>query len=166
MTDRFGVVTTAAVLFAAMVVQTTVLGRVNIGGIAPDVTMLVLILLALRVRPEGLLVAAFSTGLVLDAVGSNPLGLRALVLTVVAFAATRTTDRADYSPLAVAVWAGVLSLAGVVLLVLVGSLVSQLSLEIGEAIRRIMLVPLFNFGLALAAWPIVSRLLEPVRRLV
>lgn len=166
MTGRFGVLTVAAVLFAAIVIQTTLFGRINLGGISPDLAMLVIVLLALRVRPESLLFSAFVTGMVLDALGSNPLGLRALVLTVVAFAATRTTDRADFSPLAAAVWVGILTLGGVVLLIVLGSLVSQLSLEPGEAMRRIMLVPILNFALAVAAWPMISRLLEPARRMV
>lgn len=154
----------ALLLLAAVVVQTTVFGRLNIGGVAPDVVMLVVILLPLRLRPETSLLLGFGVGLTMDALGSGALGLRAFTLTVVAFIAIRTKERADYSPLAAAVWVGVLSLVGVVLLVLVGSLVSQLPLGGGEALRRILLVPLLTFGVALLAWPVLARMIEPVRR--
>jgi rod shape-determining protein MreD len=126
--------------------------------------MLVVILLPLRLRAETSLLLAFTGGLALDALGSGALGLRAFTLTVVAFVAIRTRERADYSPLAAAVWVLILTLVGVVLLVVVGTLVSQLPLGGGEALRRILLVPLLTFLVALAAWPVLARLIEPVRR--
>lgn len=154
----------ALLLVGAIVMQTTVFGRINVGGIAPDLVMLVVILLPLRLRPETSLLLAFTAGLVLDALGAAALGLRALTLTVVAYIAIRTRDRADYSPLAAAVWVLVLTLVGVLLLITVGTLVSQLPFGGGEALRRILLVPLLTFVVALAAWPVLARLIEPVRR--
>jgi rod shape-determining protein MreD len=154
----------ALLLVGAIVMQTTVFGRINVGGIAPDLVMLVVILLPLRLRPETSLLLAFTAGLVLDALGAAALGLRALTLTVVAYIAIRTRDRADYSPLAAAVWVLILTLVGVLLLITVGTLVSQLPFGGGEALRRILLVPLLTFVVALAAWPVLARLIEPVRR--
>ena len=154
----------AALLIGAIVLETTVFGRLNIGGVAPDVVMLVVILLPFRLRSEATLLLAFTTGLALDAMGSSALGLRAFTLTVVAYAAIRTRERADYSPLAAAVWILILTFAGVVLLWLVGTLTAQLRFEGGEALRQILLVPLFTFVVALAIWPILGRLIEPVRR--
>jgi rod shape-determining protein MreD len=157
-------VAVALLLLGSVVIQTTVFGRINVGGVAPDLVMLVVILLPLRLRAETTLILAFTGGLVLDALGSGALGLRAFTLTVVAFVAIRTKERADYSPLAAAVWVLILTLFGVVLLVVVGTLVSQLPLGGGEALRRILLVPLLTFLVALAAWPVLARLIEPVRR--
>lgn len=154
----------AALMVGAIVLETTVFGRLNIGGVAPDVVMLVVILLPLRYRPETALLLAFTSGLALDALGSAALGLRAFTLTVVAFIAIRTRERADYSPLAAAVWVMLLTFVGVVLLWLVGTLTAQLRFGGGEALRHILLVPLFTFVVALAIWPILGRLIEPVRR--
>lgn len=153
-----------AVMLVAIVAQTTLFGRINIDGIAPDVVTLAVVLATLRLRSETGLLVAFITGLVMDALGSGALGLRALTLTVVAFLAIRTRERADYSPLAAAVWAGLLTFAGVVLYVLIGSLVSQVAMDGGQALRRILLVPLLTFLVALLAWPVLARLTEPVRR--
>lgn len=157
-------ISVALLLLGAIVMQTTVFGRINVGGIAPDLVMLVVILLPLRLRAETTLLLAFTAGLVLDTLGSAALGLRAFTLTVVAFIAVRTRERADYSPLAAAVWVLILTLVGVLLLVTVGTLVSQLPFGGGEALRRILLVPLLTFGVALAVWPVLARLIEPVRR--
>ncbi len=154
----------AALIIGAIVLETTVFGRLNVGGVAPDLVMLVVILLPFRLRSETSLLLAFTAGLALDALGSAALGLRAFTLTVVAFAAVRTRERADYSPLAAAVWILVLSFMGVVLLWLVGTLTSQLRFEGGEALRHILLIPLFTFVVALALWPVLARLIEPVRR--
>jgi rod shape-determining protein MreD len=153
-----------ALLFGAIVVETTVFGRLNIGGAAPDLVMLVVILLPFRMKSETTLLLAFTSGLVVDTLSSSALGLRAFTLTVIAFAAIRTRERADYSPLAAAVWVLVLSFAGVVLLWLVGTLTSQLRFGGGEALRQIVLVPLLTFTVALAMWPVLARLIEPVRR--
>jgi rod shape-determining protein MreD len=161
MRPAFGI---GALLVGAIVVQTTVLGRINVGGIAPDIVMLVVILLPFRVRSEATLLLAFSSGLVMDALGSAALGLRAFTLTVVAYAAIRTRERADYSPLAAAVWVLILSAAGVVLLWLTGTLIQQLPFGPGQALRYVVLVPLLTFAVALGFWPVLARLIEPVRR--
>lgn len=154
----------AILVVLAIVAQTTLFGRINLDGIAPDVVMLTVILASLRLRNETALLMAFTTGLAMDALGSNALGLRALTLTAVAFLAVRTRERAEFSPLAAAVWAGLLTLAGVVLYVVVGTLVSQVDMDGGQALRRILLVPLLTFLVALLAWPVLARLTEPVRR--
>jgi rod shape-determining protein MreD len=156
--------TVFGLLFGAIVLETTVFGRLNVGGAAPDMVMLVVILLPFRLKPETSLILAFSAGLAVDALSSSPLGLRAFTLTVVAFAAIKTRERADYSPLAAAVWVLILTFAGVVLLWLVGTLTSQLRFGGGEALRHIVLVPLLTFAVALALWPVLGRLIEPVRR--
>lgn len=164
MTTWRSVFVVAGLLIGAIVLETTVFGRLNVGGVAPDVVMLVVILLPFRLRPETTLLAAFTAGLAMDALGSAALGLRAFTLTVVAYIAVRTRERADYSPLAAAVWVLILTFIGVSLLWLVGTLISQLPFESGEALRHILLVPLFTFAVALAIWPIIARLIEPVRR--
>lgn len=151
-------------LFGAIVLETTVFGRLNVGGAAPDVVMLVVVLLPFRLRSETTLLLAFTAGLAVDALSSSALGLRAFTLTVVAFIAIKTRERADYSPLAAAVWIMILTFAGVVLLWLVGTLTTQLRFGGGEALRQIVLVPLLTFAVALVIWPVLGRLIEPVRR--
>lgn len=151
-------------LILALVVQTTLFGRVRIGGIAPDIVILAVVLLTLRLRAETALLAAFSIGFLFDATATtSALGMRAIAYTTVAFVAVRTRDRADLGPAAVAVWAGVMTLVGIVTLLLVGTLFGQDPMGWSEASRRMLLIPLFNALLALALAPVTSRLLDGPR---
>src|SRR5690554_8237299 len=74
---------------------------------------------------EGVLVMAFSGGLVVDMLGSTALGLRAAVFTVIGYAAVKTAQRVDIGPVAIALWVAALTLAGVALFLVVGTLFGQ-----------------------------------------
>lgn len=148
-------------MLVALVVQTTLFGRVRLGGIAPDVVILAIVLLALRARPETTMLAAFTIGFVFDAAAaSSALGLRAIAYTTVAFVAVRTRDRADLGPLVVALWAALMTLVGIGMILLVGTLFGQVTMDFSEAARRLLLVPVFNAGIALVLSPFTSRLLD------
>jgi rod shape-determining protein MreD len=149
----------AMILVAAVVVQTTLFGQVRI--ISPDLVMLMVILLALtRIRPEIVLATAFLAGLLIDLLGSSLLGLRAVVFTFVGYAALRTRERAEIGRYATALWAGVLSLFGVLLLVLVGTLFGQSSLLGPDVVTRIMVVPVANLFLAALLAPLFVRVVD------
>lgn len=148
-------------MVGALLVQTTLFGRVRIGGIAPDIVILAVIFFSLRARAETAMLAAFSIGFVFDAVASSSaLGLRAIAYTTVAFVAVRTRDRADLGPLAVAVWAGMMTCVGIATVLLVGTLFGQFNMGFGQAGRRLLLVPLFNAGIAVVLSPFTTRLLD------
>lgn len=149
-----------ATVVGSIVVQTTLFGRLQIAGIAPDAVMLTLVLASLRLRTDRAILLAFAAGLVFDALSANSLGLRAFGYTAVVYVARRTHERADFSAFATAVWSGVMTFFGVVLILTVGTLFGQFDFGAGEAIRRMLLVPLFNLVLALAATPVIARLLE------
>jgi rod shape-determining protein MreD len=157
----FGVV---VALIAAVILQTTFFGRVRLAGLAPDIVMVVVILSTFRLRGEVALGVGFVGGLVFDVLSSNALGLRALVYTAVAYVALRTRDRADFGPVAVALWVGLVSLFGVALLLVLGTLFGQFGLSGGEAMRRLILVPIFNFVTALVLSPVSVRLMGVTRR--
>lgn len=148
-------------MVGALVVQTTLFGRVRIGGIAPDMVILAVVFFSLRARAETAMLAAFSIGFLFDAVASSSaLGLRAIAYTTVAFVAVKTRDRADLGPIAVAVWAGLMTLVGLTAILLIGTLFGQFALGFEQASRRLFLVPLFNAGIAILLSPLTSRLLD------
>jgi rod shape-determining protein MreD len=154
-------------MLGALVVQTTLFGRVRIGGIAPDVVILAVVFFSLRARAETAMLAAFSIGFLFDAVAStSALGLRAIAYTTVAFVAVRSRDRADLGPLAVAVWAGLMTLIGVSAVFMVGTLFGQVAMGFGQVGRRLLLVPLFNAGIAVLLSPLTSRLLDGRRGVI
>jgi rod shape-determining protein MreD len=148
-----------ALLMVAVVVQTTLFGRIRL--VTPDLVLLLAILLCLtRIRPEVILAIAFTSGLVVDLLGSSVLGLRAVVFTTVAYLGLRTRDRAEIGRVAVALWAGGLTLVGVVLLMLIGTLFGQSSLLGENTLSRVILVPLANLVIAAALAPLVVRLVD------
>jgi len=143
----------------AVVIQTTLFGRLRI--VTPDLVLLIGILLALtRVRPEAVLGVAFIGGLIMDLLGASLLGLRAVVYTVVAYIAIRTKERAELGRVTIAIWAGLLTLVGVVLLILIGTLFGQVSLLGENAASRMILVPLANVAVAALLAPTFVRLVD------
>ena len=153
------VVIVLLVLLMALVLQTTLFSQTE--WFTPDLTLLVVILFGLtRLRPELILALAFVSGLAVDLLGSAVLGLRAIVFTVVAYLAIRTRERAEVGRIITGIWAGLLTLAGVVLLILVGTLFNQTVL-LGDGVTdRLILVPIANTVLALIFAPLFVRLVD------
>jgi rod shape-determining protein MreD len=149
----------ASLLLIAIVLQTTLFSQTKI--FVPDVVLLVVILFALtKMRPEAVLGLAFLGGLAVDLLGSSVLGLRAIVFTVVAYLALRTRERADLGRIVIALWVGLLTFGGVLLLVTVGTLFGQSVLLGDGVVDLLLLVPVAN---ALLAWlfaPLVVRLID------
>ena len=149
----------AVILLVLVVIQTSLFGQIRF--IAPDLMMLASILLALtRFRSEWVLGIAFLSGLVVDLLGSSVLGLRAVVFTIAASIALRTRERAEIGRPATALWAGVISLIGVVLLIVIGTLFGQSTLLGPEVFDRVLVVPIANMLLAAMFAPVFVRLVD------
>lgn len=149
-------------ILLAVLIQTTLF---SVGGIrplrvAPDLVMVVTIVAARRLDEDAALLVGFTGGVLADLLASSLLGWRALTLTLVAYMALRTRSRLDLSLASGAVVVLILSLAGVLLLAVVGTLFGQATLTEPDALRRIMLVPGYNFLLAFLVQPLVGRALE------
>lgn len=149
----------ASLLLVAIVVQTTLFGQTEI--FVPDLVMLVVILLSLtRLRPEAVLGIAFLGGLSIDLLGSSVLGLRAMVFTIVAYLALRTRERADLGRVVIGLWAGLLTLGGVLLLLVVGTLFGQTVLLGDGVVGLLLLVPAANTILTWIFAPMVVRFID------
>jgi rod shape-determining protein MreD len=147
------------IILVAVVLQSTLFGRVRL--ITPDLVLLVAILIALtRIKPELVLAIAFSAGLVVDLLGSSLLGLRAIVFMSAAYIALRTRERADIGRIVTALWAGGLTLIGVVLLVLLGTLFGQSTILGEHVLSRLITVPLANMLLAFVIAPVLVRTVD------
>ncbi len=143
----------------AVIIQTTLFGRLRI--VTPDLVMLIGILLALtRIRTEAVLAVAFISGLIMDLLGASLIGLRAVVYTTIAYIAIRTKERAELGRITIALWAGLLTLVGVVLLLLVGTLFGQAALVGESALSLMILVPLANLAIAALVAPTFVRLVD------
>jgi len=146
-------------LLLAVVLQTTLFSQTSI--FTPDLVLLVVVMFCLtKMRPEALLGLAFVAGVTVDLLGSAVLGCRAMVFTLVAYLAIRTRDRADIGRLITGLWAGLLTLVGVVLLILVGTLFGQTVLLGEGVVDRLFLVPIANMVLAWILAPSFVRLID------
>lgn len=146
-------------LLLAVVLQTTLFSQT--GLFSPDLALLIVIFLCLtKIRPEIVLGVGFASGLMVDLLGSAVLGLRAIVFTVVAYLALRTRERADIGRLITGLWAGLLTLAGVVLLILVGTLFGQTVLLGEGVVDQLFLVPTANMILAWIFAPMFVRFVD------
>ena len=160
----FGVVKALAVLALLVLLQTTFFRNVRPFGVAPDLVMLAVILAARWLPAEQALVYGFTAGVVMDLLGTTPLGLRGLVLTVVAYLVVRFRDWVEASPATTLLSVAGFSAVGVGLLVVIGTLFGQAILAEVGVLRRFLLVPLWNTVLALALAPLMTSLLNPVQR--
>lgn len=158
MRGRPALVIGVTILFAVLV-QTTLFARLRV--VTPDLVLLIGIFLSLtRIRPEAVLGVAFISGLVVDLLGASLLGLRAVVYTIVAYIAIRTKERAELGRATIAIWVGLLTFVGVVLLILVGTLFGQISLLGENAASRMILVPLANVAVAALLAPTFVRIVD------
>ena len=94
MTPR-SMVRVAFVVFVVLMTQTTVMVGLRIGGVHPDLLWLLPITAALVDGPETGAIVGFWSGLAFDLVLPTPLGLSALVGTVLGFTVGTLTAAAD-----------------------------------------------------------------------
>ena len=73
-----------------------------------------------------------------------------------AYVTIRTRDRFDYSAPSTGLAVGLLSLLGVLLVAVVGTLFGERTLESPDILRTLALVPVFNVVLGLAVLPMVA----------
>ena len=152
-------ITVGVLLIVAIVLQTTLFSQTSV--FTPSLVLLMVIMLSLtKIRPELILGLAFVSGLAVDLLGSAVLGLRAIVFTLVAYLALRTRERAEVGRVVAGLWAGLLTLAGVVLVILVGTLFGQTVL-LGEGVLdQLFLIPIANAVLAWIFGPLFVRLVD------
>lgn len=150
-------------VLGAVLVQTTLFARVRPFQVAPDLVLLTVLATVRHLPGEPGVLVGFTGGLLSDLLGVSPLGLRALVLTVVAFLAVRFRERLETNlPMAI-VGVAALTLLGETLFAVVGTLFGRGLLSDALLMRKLMLTTLYNVVLAAAVFPLVSLALEPGR---
>lgn len=159
MTHRSTAIAILLVL-AAVVVQTTFFVRFQPLGVAPDLVLLVVVAAVRHLPSEPAVLVGFSGGLLADLLGVTPLGLRALVLTVVAFLAVRLQERLEASLLAAAVGVVLLTVLGEGLFAVIGTLFGRALLSDALIMRKLLLVPLYNLVLAPGVFPLTGVALQ------
>ena len=135
-------------LIAALLLQTTVLARMRVFDVMPDFMLLVAICGGITAGATRGATLGFASGMLIDLFLSTPLGLSALVFTLVGYgvgvANTGVLRAAWYIPV---LTAGAASVAGVVLYALVGSMLGEPMID-GHLVTIAAVVGLSNAVLA------------------
>ena len=113
-------------LITALLLQTTVFSRIRIWDVMPDFMLLVAVAGGITAGPARGAALGFASGMLIDLFLPTPLGLSALVFTLVGYwvgiANTGVLRSAWYIPV---LTAGAASVAGVVFYALVGSVLGE-----------------------------------------
>ena len=141
---------------AALLLQTTVLARMRVFGVMPDFMLLVAVAGGITAGATRGATLGFASGMLIDLFLPTPLGLSALVFTLVGYgvgvANTGVLRSAWYIPV---LTAGAASVAGVVLYALVGSMLGERMVD-GHLVTIAVVVGLSNAVLA----PVVVRFVD------
>ena len=149
----------AVVLVVAVLVQSTVLARLRLAGVRPDLLVLAVVSVAVATDPTTGAVFGFVAGLVADLLFDLPVGVSALVYTAVGFAVgTVRVYVTSHRPLVHLVLAGAASLASVWCR---GLLLRVFDLSSWATVTRAgPLVALYNLLLTPFVYPVVWALTE------
>ena len=149
----------ALVLVVAVLVQSTVLARLTLAGVRPDLLVLAVVSVAVATDPTTGAVFGFVAGLVADLLFDLPVGVSALVYTAVGFAVgTVRVYVTSHRPLVHLVLAGAASLASVWCC---GLLLRVFDLSSWAAVLRAgPLVAVYNLLLTPFVYPVVWALTE------
>lgn len=157
--------TAVALLFAALA-QVVLAPHMRVGGVAPSFPLLVVITLALVNGADSGAVAGFVAGLVLDLLGSGPIGAWAFVLTLVGYIAglleANIFAEGWLLPFTAALVAGIAAeFAYLMVLIILGG-----DLPFWRSLAAVVLPRgMYNAVLALAVYPWLARALRPDRQI-
>ena len=151
----------AVVLVVAVLVQSTVLARLTLAGVRPDLLVLAVVSVAVATDPVTGAVFGFVAGLFADLLFDLPVGVSALVYTAVGFAVgTVRVYVTSHRPLVHLVLVGAASLASVWCC---GLLLRVFDLSSWAAVARAgPLVAAYNLLLTPFVYPVVWALTERV----
>lgn len=147
---RSRIVVSLLAVIVALVLQTTVFsaGRIQPLGVSPSLVVLVLVGIAPFIEAEYHILLGFTSGILVDLIGSGTLGLWAMALTAVAFIANRLGTRYADSILMSIVVAFGLTVFSQVLYVLLGTLFGQETISEPSLLKKILLPAVWNVILA------------------
>jgi rod shape-determining protein MreD len=156
------IVRAIALMVVGIVLQTTVISRVEVFGITANIVVVFAILAARWLDPRASLLLGFTSGMFLDLLGTTPVGLKALVLTVVVYGAIRLGGSSVPLTSVAGVWP--LSILAEVLSFVLLILIGDGQLLQAEILGKAAIGPLLNVGLAFILFPIMSRIVVQTRR--
>ena len=146
-----------AIFFVALLAHTTVLADVDPRGVRPDVMLLLAIAAGIVAGPERGAIVGFVSGMLAGMFVQAPLGLAALVYSIVGYAVgtlqAQVLRSTWWIPVATA---AVATAGGIVLYALVGAVVGQSHLVSPRLVTIALVAGVLNAGLALGVVPAMA----------
>ena len=153
-----------AVVLTALVLQSTLLAQIKLGGAKPDLVFLVTIVLAFLEGPSSGSLAGFVGGMAEDFLLNQPKGITALTLTLVGYSVGMLRQYiTSPSPLLPVGLVGSATVGGVLFYGMVSFLLGQLDVGFGYLVRIALLTGLYNAVLTPLLFPLVRRVAESSR---
>ena len=121
--DLRAIVAAFVIMAACVVLQSTILGKIAILGVRPDLALVVLMFVALRRGSMTAQVSGFATGIVEDLVSASPVGFHMLLRTVIGFLYGIFSGNVFLDPLLMPI---VLAIAATIMKGIISGLVSLL----------------------------------------
>jgi len=153
-----------AVVLTALVLQSTLLAQIKLGGAKPDLVFLVTIVLAFLEGPSSGALAGFVGGMAEDFLLNQPKGITALTLTLVGYSVGMLRQYITSPSLLLPVGlVGSATVGGVLFYGMVSFLLGQLDVGFGYLVRIALLTGLYNAVLTPLLFPLVRRVAESSR---
>jgi len=121
--DLKAIVVTFLIMAACIALQSTILGKIAILGVRPDLALIVLVFVALRRGSMTAQVSGFAAGVVEDLVSASPVGFHMLLRTLIGFLYGIFSGNVFVDPLLMPI---VLSIAATIIKGIIAGLVSLL----------------------------------------
>lgn len=148
----------ATLIVGALALQTTVMSRVRVGGVSPDLVVLTVVAVAIRAGVTAGASYGFVAGFAVDLFLETPAGLTALSYTLIGYGIATT-----YAGLLRSIWwmphvlAAVGSTSAALAFVVVGALVGQDQLLDSRVFDVSAMVAVYAVPCSLIVFPIVGR---------
>jgi rod shape-determining protein MreD len=153
-----------AVVLTALVLQSTLLAQIRLGGAKPDLMALVTITLAYLEGPASGSLAGFVGGMAQDFLLAQPKGISALTLTLLGYAVgTLRQYITTQSPLLPVILVGLGTVVGSLFTSLVTFLLGQLTVGFRDVLGAALLSGLYNAILTPLFFPIIRRVAQVSR---
>lgn len=156
------IVRTIVLMVTGIVLQTTVISRIEVFDNTANIVVVFAILSARWLDPRASLLLGFTSGMFLDLLGATPVGLKAFVLTVVVYGAVQIGGSSVPLTSVAGVWP--LSILAEVLTFVLLILIGDGQLLQADIFGKAAVGPLLNVALAFMSFPVMSRIVVRTRR--
>jgi rod shape-determining protein MreD len=154
----------AAVVITALLLQSTVFFRLQLLGVRPELLYLVTIVIALLEGPNEGATVGFAGGLAQDFLMNQPKGLTALTLTLLGYAVGMFRQFiVSPSPLVPTIVVGVGTAAGIAFYEIVSVLLGNFHEEAAYGVKVALLTATYNAVLTPILYPVLRRITEGSR---